>query len=139
MTNLEKGQIRKFLLGRIQSLIKNKQTNKSFIYLHYSPNMQTISKLISFEYFIVISSMRSRFCKYFDSRQVPKKKKKTHRSDGQVPIPLPLDPPPVYNYVSSALRSGLARLPLSFHKVKCVTSYVLSYLQVSGMFCPIKK
>ena len=38
--------------------------------------MQTISKLISFEYFIVISSMRSRFCKYFDSRQVAKKKKK---------------------------------------------------------------
>lgn len=85
--------------------------------------MQTISKQISFEYFIVISSMRSRFCKYFDSRQVPKKKKKKpHRSDGQVPIPLPLDPPLVNNYVSSALRSGIARLPLSFHKVKCVTS-----------------
>ena len=77
MTNLEKGQIRKFLLGGIQALIKNKQTNKTFIYLHYSPNMQTISKQISFEYFIVIGSMRSRFCKYFDSRQVPKKKKKT--------------------------------------------------------------
>ena len=75
--------------------------------------MQTISKQISFEYFIVISSMRSRFCKYFDNRQVPKKKN---------PIPLPLDPPLVNNYVSSALRSGMARLPLSFHKVKCVTS-----------------
>lgn len=36
--------------------------------------MQTISKQINFEYFIVISSMRSRFCKYFDSRQVAKKK-----------------------------------------------------------------
>lgn len=100
--------------------------------------MQTISKQISFEYFIVISSMRSRFCKYFDSRQVAKKKK-PNRSDGQVPIPHPLDPPLVNNYVSSALRSGIARLPLSFHKVKYVTSYVLSYLQVSGMFCPIKK
>ena len=39
--------------------------------------MQTISKQISFEYFIVISSMRSRFCKYFDNRQVPKKKPDT--------------------------------------------------------------
>ena len=75
MTNLEKGQIRKFLLGGIQALIKkNKQTKKTFIYLHHSPNMQTISKQINFEYFIGISSMRSRFCKYFDSRQVPKKK-----------------------------------------------------------------
>ena len=99
--------------------------------------MQTISKQINFEYFIVISSMRSRFCKYFDSRQVAEKK--PNRSDGQVPIPLPLDPPLGNNYVSSALRSGIARLPLSFHKVKYVTSYVLSYLQVSGMFCPIKK
>lgn len=36
--------------------------------------MQTISKQINFEYFIVISSMRSRFCKYFDSRQEVKKK-----------------------------------------------------------------
>lgn len=79
--------------------------------------MQTISKQINFEYFIVISSM----------------------VDGQVPIPLPLDPPLGNNYVSSALRSGIARLPLSFHKVKYVTFYVLSYLQVSGMFCPIKK
>ena len=99
--------------------------------------MQTISKQINFEYFIVISSMRSRFCKYFDSRQVAEKK--PNRSDGQVPIPLPLDPPLGNNYVSSALRSGIARLPLSFHKVEYVTSYVLSYLQVSGMFCPIKK
>ena len=99
--------------------------------------MQTISKQISFEYFIVISSMQSRFCKYFADKY--RKKKKNHRSDGQVPIPLPLDPPLVNNYVSSALLSGIARLPLSFHKVKYVTSYVSSYLQVSGMFCPIKK
>ena len=49
MTNLEKGQIRKFLLGGIQALIKKKkQTKKTFIYLHYSPNMQTISKQIIF-------------------------------------------------------------------------------------------
>ena len=82
MTNLEKGQIRKSLLGGIQALIKKKkQTKKTFIYLHHSPNMQTISKQISFEYFIVISSMRSRFCKYFDSRQVAKKKNPTDLMD----------------------------------------------------------